>query len=111
MTAAELLRTLVLRLEEAGLAYAIAGSVASMVYGEPRATLDIDVVVRLDAADGERLLGLFPREKFCVDAGRVRTVIRKGLPDREAWLSPPEELILKKLQYFRCRVQRARPWA
>ena len=51
LQAADLLRHLVSVLEELDLPYALAGSIASMAYGEPRATLDIDVVVRLDPAD------------------------------------------------------------
>ena len=35
----------VARLETLGLPYMVTGSVASMIYGEPRLTLDLDVVV------------------------------------------------------------------
>ena len=35
-------------LEETGIVYMVGGSVASMVYGEPRLTNDIDIVVDLD---------------------------------------------------------------
>lgn len=54
MGADELLRYLVTALEEVGVPYALGGSIASIAYGEPRATLDIDVVVSLDS---ENLVG------------------------------------------------------
>jgi len=37
------------RLETIGLRYMVTGSVASMIYGEPRLILDIDLVVEVDA--------------------------------------------------------------
>lgn len=39
------------RLEARGIAHMVVGSVASMIYGEPRLTHDIDLVVELDPAD------------------------------------------------------------
>ena len=47
MTQAELLRYLVDALDAVGVAYMIGGSQASMYYGEPRLTRDVDVVVEL----------------------------------------------------------------
>ena len=47
MTQAELLRHLVEVLEALGAEYMIGGSQASMYYGEPRLTRDVDVVVAL----------------------------------------------------------------
>jgi hypothetical protein len=38
-------------LERLGIPYAIVGSVASAIHGEPRATLDVDVHLRLSPAD------------------------------------------------------------
>ena len=38
------------RLEALGLAYMVTGSTASTIYGEPRLTLDLDLVVQLDLA-------------------------------------------------------------
>jgi hypothetical protein len=49
--AAEALLTFVQRVEAAGLAYVVVGSMASSVHGEPRLSRDIDVVVAMSAAD------------------------------------------------------------
>lgn len=42
----------------------VTGSVASTVYGEPRLTLDVDLVVELDAERAEELLAAFPESEF-----------------------------------------------
>jgi hypothetical protein len=41
-------RRLIAELESQGVAYAIGGSVAAMVYSEPRSTIDIDVMIDVD---------------------------------------------------------------
>lgn len=137
MSAVELLRRVVEGLEASNIPYALTGSVASMAYGEPRATLDIDVVVALAPADIPRLRKLFPDPEFYMDEETASGVVAEGgqfnvihpasglkidffvvadeitqaqiarrqrrlaLPDLEATFSPPEELMIKKLQYYR----------
>jgi len=54
----------VARLEILGLPYMVTGSVASMVYGEPRLTLDVDLVIELDAEHASHFLAAFPEEEF-----------------------------------------------
>lgn len=54
----------VLRLEALGLPYMVTGSVASMVYGEPRLTLDLDLVVELAIERAAELLAAFPEAEF-----------------------------------------------
>jgi hypothetical protein len=53
-------------LEKAGLRYMVTGSVASSIYGEPRNTLDIDLVLLLEKSQGEILTRLFPEEDFYI---------------------------------------------
>ena len=53
-------------LERLGLPYCITGSVAASVYGEPRLTADIDVVLLLRACDLEALRKLFPDSAYYV---------------------------------------------
>ncbi len=52
------------RLEEIGVIYMVMGSVASIVYGEPRLTHDIDIVLRLAVSDIATLEHAFPLEDF-----------------------------------------------
>lgn len=51
-------------LEAAGIRYMITGSVASSIYGEPRNTLDIDLVVLIESDQIPLLPQLFPEEDF-----------------------------------------------
>ncbi len=54
----------VARLEAIGLPYMVTGSVASMIYGEPRLTLDVDLVIELRADRAEELLAAFRDSEF-----------------------------------------------
>jgi hypothetical protein len=54
----------VARLEATGLPYMVTGSVASMTYGEPRLTLDLDLVIELQADRAGALLAAFPESEF-----------------------------------------------
>lgn len=103
---------------------------------EPRATLDIDVVVAMGASTLDELQHLFPAPQFylsleaareavrskaqfnvihpesgmkvdffvagdAVEESQIRRRLRRALlPGVEAWCSPPEELIVKKLSYY-----------
>jgi len=134
--ATEFLADLVAKLESRDLKYALAGSIAAMSYGEPRATLDVDVVIALDEAEMDAVAGLFPPPEFYVSIDAAREAVRSRtqfnvihptsgmkvdffvagdaiersqiarrlrrsiLPETEAWCSPPEELIIKKLSYY-----------
>lgn len=76
MTQAELLRHLVEVLEGLGAEYMIGGSHASMYYGEPRLTRDVDVIVALRADHLPALLGRFPANEYYVDDEAAREAIR-----------------------------------
>jgi hypothetical protein len=60
----DLLELFVERLEEMGASYLVTGSVAATLYGEPRATHDIDLVVELSAAHQLALPRVFPAPDF-----------------------------------------------
>jgi hypothetical protein len=51
-------------LQQAGFRYIITGSVAAIFYGEPRLTLDVDLVVFLNDRDIARLVDIFPANDF-----------------------------------------------
>ena len=54
----------VARLEALGLPYMVTGSTASMIYGEPRLTLDLDLVVELEIEGAAEFLAAFPESEF-----------------------------------------------
>lgn len=51
-------------IESAGIRYMISGSVASIAYGEPRLTNDVDIILALDASDAGKLTDIFPLDAF-----------------------------------------------
>jgi len=60
----ELIPLFVRPLEQAGFRYVVTGSVAAIFYGEPRLTLDVDLIVFLNDRDIARLVGIFPSNDF-----------------------------------------------
>ncbi|MEI6806341.1 MAG: hypothetical protein WCK49_07550 [Myxococcaceae bacterium] len=127
------------KLEAAEIPYMIVGSVASMTYGEPRMTHDLDLVVQVMPRDAAKFEQIFPSEEYYCppeeivkpeilrqgqfnlihhDTGlKIDIVIRKGsehakmefarrsrVPfwqNSEVFMASPEDVILKKLEYFR----------
>jgi hypothetical protein len=63
-------------LEGCGLRYVLGGSLASSVSGEPRSTLDVDIVVALETADVDRLVDAL-RGEFEVDEIAVARAARQ----------------------------------
>lgn len=64
MPEAELCLLFLRPLNELGLRYVVVGSIASMLYGEPRFTNDVDVVVFLRHDDIVRLVAALPAPAF-----------------------------------------------
>jgi hypothetical protein len=64
MAEPDLIELFVHPLDKAQLRYLVSGSVAAMLYGEPRLTLDIDFVVFLRAEDVARLPDVYPNPDF-----------------------------------------------
>ena len=52
------------RLNAAHLNYMVTGAVASIIYGEPRLTHDIDIVVEINEDQVDKIVGAFPLEEF-----------------------------------------------
>ena len=125
-------------LERLDIPYMIVGSVASMAYGEPRLTLDMDVVIDLMPQQAQALAASFDPQDYYVDLGSVLEAIRVGGhfniihsasglkvdffllqrdafsqsefarrrreafdEQRQASFASPEDIILKKLDYYR----------
>jgi hypothetical protein len=134
----DLMKRVVTILENFHLRYFVTGSIASMYYGEPRLTLDVDIVVDLPLARVREFCSAFPIDEFYVSEDAARDAVRRcsqfnilhpesGLkvdimiPDTgeldqarlqrarrvvpfsgfEAFFSSPEDVILKKLDYYR----------
>jgi hypothetical protein len=67
-------------LERANIPYFLAGSLASMIHGEPRATLDVDLVVSMTPNQAQRLADALERDfhfapDWLVDAARTQPIV------------------------------------
>jgi hypothetical protein len=62
--APSLISLFVAPLNRAGIEYMVTGGLASIVYGQPRLTLDVDLVIRLPEAGIDRFAALWPSDRF-----------------------------------------------
>jgi hypothetical protein len=62
----DLIKLFIAPLNQTGVDYMVTGAVAAIVYGEPRLTNDIDIVIDLSAEDLPRLLAAYPLNDFYV---------------------------------------------
>jgi hypothetical protein len=76
----ELLQFVCTALEDLGIEYFVTGSQATIAYGEPRFTNDIDIVIALDVARLDAFLECFPEEEFYLSrAAAMEAVSRKSM--------------------------------
>lgn len=111
MEPSELLRYLVRTLEELGSPYLVTGSTATIVYGEPRFTNDIDVVVDLRLDQVPALCAAFPSPEFYLSRNAAETAVRR----RQQFniIHPSSGLkidfiVAADSPFDRCRLQRRR---
>ena len=99
MTELELFIDSIRRLNSAGVAYAVTGSMASNHWGIPRSTHDLDFVLQISEHDVRAIADAF-RDDFMVDEGMIRSArqppyhfnlidTRSGLK-LDFWLVRPE---------------------
>jgi hypothetical protein len=68
------------RLNAIGVRYMVTGAVASIIYGEPRLTHDIDLVVELNDEKAEEVVKAFPsREFYCPPLEIIKLEAGRGL--------------------------------
>jgi len=66
VTEPDLIALFIEPLEKLAVPYMITGGVAAVIYGEPRFTRDIDVVLELQSASIPHLVSAFPADEFYV---------------------------------------------
>ncbi len=64
MQEAELFQVFIKQLNEIGVEYMVTGSIASIIYSEPRLTHDVDIVLGLHIGDIEKFIAHFPLDEF-----------------------------------------------
>jgi hypothetical protein len=80
VTLGELLRLTIKGLEGLQIPYAIVGSFASGVWGQPRMTLDIDIVIRLGAERIDDFCSLFSGDQFYLSRQAVDEAVSLRRP-------------------------------
>jgi hypothetical protein len=75
MEPSELLERVARTFEALSIPYLVTGSMATIIYGEPRFTNDIDVVVRLRHWQVDALCAAFPGEEFYVSPETAREAV------------------------------------
>lgn len=78
MEQADLLRRVIDVLEDQHIVYLLVGSLASGVYGEPRLTADVDVVVELKLPQAAKLCAAFPAPEYYVSETAARQAVARG---------------------------------
>ena len=73
----DLLRRIVLALEQAGVPYMLTGSLASSYYGEGRGSQDIDIVIAPDEAGLRRFVASLPATTYYVDEETALDAFRR----------------------------------
>ena len=76
MDPSDLLMLLAKTLNELGIGYLVTGSMATIAYGEPRFTNDIDMVISLRPEDITRFCESFPMPEFYVSQDAVQQAVR-----------------------------------
>ena len=138
MEPSDLLRKVADVLESLEVRYLITGSTATIAYGEPRFTNDIDVVAALPEEKVDAFCAAFPAGEFYCSPEAVRDAVKRhfqfniihpasglkvdvmipaitpfnasrlsrgvrlpGGPAFSVWFASPEDVIIKKLEYYR----------
>ena len=111
MESFELLRVALSTAEALNIPHMLVGSLASMRYGEPRLTLDIDIVVDLTFATAERLCLAFPEPDFYVSLPAALEAVR--LRKQFNVLHPKsgmkiDFMIARQDEWGKCQIERRR---
>ena len=75
----EVLQDAIARLEDAGIAYMLTGSVAMSYYAEPRMTRDVDLVVELADRDPKSVVALFSTDYYVSENDVARAIEARGM--------------------------------
>ncbi len=78
-TELDVLRDVSQRLESAGFAFMLTGSVAMNYYAQPRMTRDIDLVIELAPAQAESFMSLFAADYYVDRRTAVNAIAQRSM--------------------------------
>jgi hypothetical protein len=67
-------------LENLGIPYMVVGGFAAIFYGEPRLTIDVDIVVDMEPEHIKPLVAAFPVPDYYVSEEGIRDSLQQGYP-------------------------------
>lgn len=106
----EVLKIVLNRLISVGIGYMVTGSIAANFYTTPRMTRDIDIIIEVEASDGEKIFSSFSND-FYIDRDTMQDAIRqKGMFNiihREAVVKI-DFIVRKDTEYRRVEFERKR---
>ena len=76
MEPSDLLVRLALEFDRVGIEYFVTGSMATIYFGEPRLTNDVDVVVRLEIDSLPDFSAMFPMDEFYCSTPMIESAVR-----------------------------------
>ncbi len=82
-----LLKTVIERLERCNIPYMVAGSVAANTYMPARTTNDIDIVIKLEEADIDKLISVFEDDFYVNSHEAIQDSIRRHYPFNAIFLA------------------------
>jgi hypothetical protein len=100
VTLTELLAGVVDALEAEGIPYMLTGSLASSLWGEPRATNDVDIVIDPSPDALGRMVDRLQREDLYIDLDAARAALRDRGQFNAIVLDAKVDFILKKADLF-----------
>jgi hypothetical protein len=77
MSQQELLKIVVLGLEDKNIPYMLTGSLVSSIQGEPRLTHDIDLIISLEKKDLSKVISLFPPDRYYISEKALKESLEK----------------------------------
>ena len=104
------LRLIAERLDSANVPYMITGSMAMAFYSQPRMTRDLDLVVEMNMADADRLVGLFTDDCY-IDRDAVRDAISRSSMFNvihKEWTAKADFIVRKNQEYRKVEFARRR---
>ena len=103
-------RLIAARLDAGGIPYMITGSIAMAIYSQPRMTRDIDLVVELDPANGDKLLALFKEDCYIDDKAVKDAINRPSMFNviHKEWSAKADFIVRKDQEYRKVEFSRRR---
>jgi len=106
----EFLKLVARRLDSAGIAYMVTGSMAMGLFTIPRMTRDIDLVIECAPGDEKRIVSLFEEDCYIDQDGVGEAVARRGMFNiiHNEWIIKADFIVRKDSEYRKVEFGRRR---